>query len=79
VDDAEPTGAVWRKSTASDVGDCAEVAFVARSVLMRHSHDPSGPVLAFSHAEWAAFLAGVRNGEFDLAGNDPAAPGDGPA
>jgi hypothetical protein len=72
VSDPELSRAGWRKSTASSGGECAEVAIVAGSVLMRHSQHPSGPVLAFSPAEWAAFLAGVRNGEFDLAGNDPA-------
>jgi hypothetical protein len=71
VSDAELSGAKWRKSTASGGDNCAEVAFVAGGVLMRHSHHPSHPVLAFSPPEWNAFLAGVRNGEFDLAGNDP--------
>jgi hypothetical protein len=69
---------VWRKSTASNTGDCAEVAFVAGSVLMRQSRNPSGPALSFTHSEWTAFLAGVRNGEFDLAGNAPAGADDGP-
>jgi len=32
---------------------------------MRHSQDPSGRVLTFSLAEWAAFVTGVRRGEFD--------------
>jgi hypothetical protein len=32
-------------------------------------------VLTISPAEWTAFLAGVRNGEFDLAGNAPADDG----
>jgi Domain of unknown function (DUF397) len=27
---------------------------------------PAGPVLSFTHAEWIAFLAGVRSGEFNL-------------
>jgi Domain of unknown function (DUF397) len=65
VSNTQSSGAQWRKSTASDSGDCAEVAFVAGSVLMRHSQHPTGPVLTFSRAEWTAFLAGVRNGEFD--------------
>jgi hypothetical protein len=65
VADSEQAGIVWRKSTASNPSECAEVAFVGESVLMRHSQDPSGPVLAFSLAEWAAFLTGVHRGEFD--------------
>jgi hypothetical protein len=34
---------------------------------MRHSRDPQGPMLSFSHSEWEAFLTGVRDGEFDTA------------
>ena len=76
MNDPEPTGAAWHKSTASDQGECAEVAFADGSVLMRHSQHPSGPMLTFSHSEWTAFLAGVRNGEFDLTDVAPAPPGD---
>jgi hypothetical protein len=35
--------------------------------LMRDTDDPDGPVLAFTTAEWEAFVAGVKDGEFDLA------------
>lgn len=58
---------MWRKSTFSESGNCVEVAFVAQAVLVRQSRDPSGPTLTFSKAEWAAFLVGVRNDEFDPA------------
>jgi hypothetical protein len=57
---------VWRKSRMSTTSDCVEVAFAGSTVLLRDSKDPSGPVLAFTPREWAAFLAGVRHGEFDL-------------
>jgi hypothetical protein len=40
--------------------------------LMRDSDDPDGPVLAFTAAEWEAFVAGVKDGEFDLAEDEPA-------
>jgi len=58
----------WRKSSASggDAGQCVEVAFAEEDVLVRHSRNPSGPVLSFTHSEWKAFLAGASNGEFDL-------------
>jgi predicted secreted Zn-dependent protease len=62
----EPVDLEWRTSSASNSGSCVEIAFLARSVLVRQSRNPSGPVLAFSDREWAAFLTGVRNGEFDL-------------
>lgn len=34
--------------------------------LMRDGKDPAGPQLAFTRAEWEAFVAGVKNGEFDV-------------
>jgi hypothetical protein len=42
------------------------VAFAGDSVLVRHSHHPTGPVLTFTHSEWRAFLTGMHNGEFEL-------------
>jgi hypothetical protein len=59
-------GIRWRKSSLSDSADCVEVAFVERhQVLVRDSKDPDGPVLQFTGAEWKAFVAGARGGEFD--------------
>lgn len=34
--------------------------------LMSDTKDPDGPKLAFTQAEWDAFVAGVKNGEFDI-------------
>ena len=57
----------WRKSTASSPqGNCVEVAALASGdVAMRNSRQPEGPALVYTRAKIAAFLAGVRNGEFD--------------
>lgn len=43
-----------------------EVAFVDDLIGMRDGHDPDGPVLVFTEAEWDAFVAGAKDGEFDL-------------
>ncbi len=34
-------------------------------VDMRNSRDPDGPVLSYTRAEIAAFLEGIKAGEFD--------------
>ncbi|TDC78498.1 DUF397 domain-containing protein [Micromonospora sp. KC606] len=48
--------AAWRKSSHSgDEGACVELAAVPGVVAVRDSKDPSGPVLLFPAATWAAF------------------------
>jgi Domain of unknown function (DUF397) len=56
---------IWRKSRASGVSNCVEVAFLKGSVLVRDSKDTARSPLTFSRVEWIAFVEGVRNGEFD--------------
>jgi hypothetical protein len=57
----------WRKSTASNPsGNCVEVAVLPDGgVAVRNSRYPAGPALVYTSAEMAAFVAGVKNGEFD--------------
>ncbi|MCL9793478.1 DUF397 domain-containing protein [Frankia sp. AgKG'84/4] len=43
-----------------------DVAFGADHVRIRDSKSPDGPELTFTPAEWAAFVLGVCNGEFEL-------------
>ena len=44
--------------------DALQVAFVGEWVLMRAGAG-AGEVLVFDHAEWDAFLRGVKDEEFD--------------
>lgn len=58
----------WRKASRSSAegGNCVEVAELpGGGRAVRDSKDPSGPVLRFTPAEWAAFADGMRGGEFD--------------
>ncbi|HTX81669.1 MAG TPA: DUF397 domain-containing protein [Streptosporangiaceae bacterium] len=57
----------WRKSSASNPsGNCVEAAaLLDGSVALRNSRQPDGVALVYTRAEIAAFIAGVRNGEFD--------------
>jgi Domain of unknown function (DUF397) len=58
----------YRKSSFSGNGGCVEVRLLPDgSVSLRDSKDISRPSHTFTQQEWTAFLAGVRNGEFDLA------------
>lgn len=62
------TNAKWRKSSRSNGNggnNCVEVAFLDDVVAVRDSKDKAGPALIFTRAEFEAFKAGVRDGEFD--------------
>jgi hypothetical protein len=57
----------WHKSRHSNgQGACVEVAFLPDGgVALRDSKDAgTGPALLFTPREWAAFTAGVADGEF---------------
>lgn len=60
-------GPVWIKSSFSFAnGNCVEVARLnGGHVGVRDSKAPHAGVLRFTAAEWAAFMDGIRNGEFD--------------
>jgi Domain of unknown function (DUF397) len=56
------TGAKWRKSSYSGgaSGNCVEVAAADRTVAIRDSKDPKGPVLAFGPDDWQRFADRVK-------------------
>ncbi|MGK4580235.1 DUF397 domain-containing protein [Kitasatospora sp. HPMI-4] len=56
----------WFKSSySSNGGNCVEAAANLPGVVpVRDSKDPTGPALIFSPEAFAAFVAGVKAGEF---------------
>lgn len=63
--DSDYASALWFKSSASNPDSCVEVRFIENAVQIRDSKNPDGPTLSFTNREWAAFLTGVRDREFD--------------
>ncbi len=59
----------WRKSTYSDnQGTCVEVALLPDGgAFVRDTKDRAGGTQTYNPAEWTAFVAGVKAGEFDPA------------
>ncbi|OZM74050.1 DUF397 domain-containing protein [Amycolatopsis antarctica] len=64
--------AEWKRAEpeGETIEDAVEYAFVPHTdgvtyVAMRQSSEPDGTVLVFTPAEWDAFVAGARDGEFD--------------
>jgi hypothetical protein len=54
----------WRKSSYSgQQGNCVEVKIID-GIAVRDSKDPAGPELEFTSRAWAAFVAGIKHGEF---------------
>lgn len=60
--------AVWRNSTrsTSSSDNRVEVAFVGGAIAVRDSKNPQKGTLIFTPEEWDAFVAGAKDGEFDI-------------
>ncbi|WP_127545117.1 DUF397 domain-containing protein [Actinoplanes sp. OR16] len=54
----------WRRSRHCSSGACVEVAMTGEEVLIRDSKNRDLTPLAFTQAEWEAFVAGVKAGDF---------------
>lgn len=62
-------GVIWRKSSRSGYsGNCVEIAsFSDGQIGIRDSKaNGRGPVIFVAPAGWSAFVAGIKDGQFDL-------------
>ncbi|MCD0445653.1 DUF397 domain-containing protein [Glycomyces sp. A-F 0318] len=67
----ELAGIHWQTSTLStnNGGNCVEAGPLADGsgrVAVRHSRHPEGSLIVYTRAEWTAFFAGAKDGEFDF-------------
>lgn len=60
------TSSNWHRSSRCETAACVEVALINGAVAVRDSKRSDGPILLFTRGEWAAFIAGASDGEFDL-------------
>lgn len=58
----------WERTTHEDGTPAAlEIGYGANGlVALRMADNPDGDILIYTPAEWEAFVAGVKDGEFDL-------------
>jgi hypothetical protein len=56
----------WRRSRQCSHAACLEVAKDGEFFLVRDSKRPQVSPLRFAAEEWAAFVGGVRDGDFDF-------------
>ena len=66
IDQKSPSGFTWRTSSYCTTGACVEIAFDGDSVLVADSKEDRRQALQYTKDEWRAFIAGAKNGEFDI-------------
>ncbi|WP_454198480.1 DUF397 domain-containing protein [Nocardia sp. Marseille-Q1738] len=55
----------WRVSSFTDNGTCVEVAGTPNTIYVRNSNAREAGTVAFTRAEFSAWLKGCKAGEFD--------------
>lgn len=58
----------WFKSSYSDTNGtgCVDVNITSENVGVRDRKQPEKGTFVFTHGEWAGFLQGAKDGQFDL-------------
>lgn len=57
----------WFLPTRTSNGaTCVETKFTANAVYVRNNLRPDAGTAQFTHDEWTAFVAGVKDGDYDV-------------
>jgi hypothetical protein len=64
MDDPAVRVRVWRTSSKCNESECVEVGFGDDRVWVRSAGKPDRAPVGFTRPAWAAFLDGLRRGEF---------------
>jgi hypothetical protein len=67
MSDYNLSAATWRTARACNNSACVQVAHLPGGmVALRDSKDPEKAPHVFDGEEWAAFVAGIKAGDFDV-------------
>ena len=56
----------FKTSSVCSTGCCVGVAIKDEAVYVTNTTTSDSPITRFTHEEWKAFVAGVKNGEFEV-------------
>lgn len=56
----------WRRSSACQDETAMQIAVLGDTIVCRDPKDPAAGIQAYSRAEWTAFVAGAKAGDFDV-------------
>ena len=56
----------FKLSTFTHKCCCVAVRVGKKTVDIRDTKNPNGPTISFNKKEWAAFIKGVKNNEFNV-------------
>ncbi len=67
IDTQDPTFKISSLCDKSGCGcGCVGVALSEGKILVTNTTTSNSPTATFTKEEWTAFIAGVKNGEFDI-------------
>lgn len=60
------TGEWFLPRRTENASACVQAKFTEDAVYVRNDRRPDAGTAVFDHAEWAVFVAGVKDGDYDL-------------